>query len=69
VPAAGEEAPVVAVAASPLPTPVVRIAASRLAVPLIGGLAMAAALVALEITKRPRRRVGADEAIEMELPS
>lgn len=43
----------------PPPTPAVGVAtASRLALPGIGGVAMFAALVALEISKRPRRSLG-----------
>jgi hypothetical protein len=49
---------------APQPTPVVRIAGSRLAVPALGGVALVAALAALELTKRPRRR--AANAVEVE---
>ena len=44
-------------------TPIVHLAGSRFAVPALGGLAVGSGLVALEITKRPRRRrIGGPDA-------
>lgn len=58
-----EDVEVASVARKKLFTPSMPGSAGRFAVPALGGLSLITALVALELTKRPRRLDGADSGV------